>query len=191
MNVDLSKYSQDWYDRGRPGLIIILWWFVQGTFFRMSLHNMYGYRAFILRLFGAKIGDNVKIRASAKFHYPWKVEIGQNSWIGDNVYLYSLDQIVIGDNCVVSQNCYINTGAHNIIDEKFGLITKPVHIKNNAWIAANCFINLGITIEESVVVGAMSNVTKSLPANSICVGNPCAVIRDRFDNYKEKLQLFK
>ena len=179
MKIELSKYKQDWYDRGRPGWFIILWWFVQGTFFRLTLHNMYRYRAFILRIFGAKVGKNVKIRASAKFHYPWKIEIGENSWIGDNVYFYSLDKIIIGSNCVISQNTYLNTGNHEISDPYFGLITKKIVINDGVWIGANCFVNLGVIIGENSVVGAMSNVIKNISDNLVCVGNPCKAIASR------------
>jgi putative colanic acid biosynthesis acetyltransferase WcaF len=115
----------------------------------------------------------------ARFHYPWKIQIGDNSWIGDDAYLYSLDYIRIGRNCVISQNTYINTGSHDIWDEAFGLITKPVVINDGVWIAANCFISLGIEIGENTVVGAMSNVQSSLPRDSICCGNPCRKLKDR------------
>lgn len=177
--VDLSKYNQKWYNRGKSGLYILLWWFIQGTVFRFSLHNMYKYRRFILKLFGASIGKNVIIRSSAKFHYPWKVEIGDNSWIGDNVYFHSVDKISIGANCVISQNTYINTASHDISDEAFGLIIKEVKVMDGAWVSAGCFINYGVTINKNAVVGSMSNVTKDLPENSICYGNPCKVIRPR------------
>jgi len=170
---DLSEYNQDWFDRGRPGLFIILWWIIQGTIFRFSFHNMYKFRSIILKAFGAKLGKNVKIRASAKFHYPWKVDIGDNSWIGDNVNLYSLDNIKVGKNTVISQNTYINTGSHDINDPYFGLITKPVIIENEVWICANCFVNLGVSIGVGVTIGAMSNVTKDIPDYIFCVGNPC------------------
>lgn len=181
MNVDLSKYNQDWYHRGRPAWLVLLWWFVQGTIFRFSLHNMYRFRAFVLRAFGAKIGKNVKLRASAKFHYPWNVEIGENSWIGDSVYFYSLDKIIVGSNCVISQNSYINTGSHDLKSSDFGLITKPVIIETGAWVASNSFVNLGVTIGEKAVIGSCSNVTKDMPSNHICVGNPCRAVKLRFE----------
>ncbi|AGB18537.1 WcaF family extracellular polysaccharide biosynthesis acetyltransferase [Thermoanaerobacterium thermosaccharolyticum] len=177
--IDLSKYDQSWYSRGRPNWYILFWWFIQGTIFRYSIHNMYGFRRFILRLFGAKVGRNVLIRPDAKFYYPWNVEIGDNSWIGDNVYFYSLDKIIVGSNCVVSQNTYLNTGAHDIADPHFGLITKPIVIKDGAWICANTFINLGVTIGYNTVIGAMSNVTKDMPDNMVCVGNPCKPLKLR------------
>ncbi|MEO1765150.1 MAG: colanic acid biosynthesis acetyltransferase WcaF, partial [Cyanobacteria bacterium J06629_18] len=112
--VDLRKYDQSDFDRGRAGWYIFLWWFVQAVTFPLTLHNMSGIRCAILRLFGARIGKGVLIRPTARFTYPWKVSIGDYSWIGDDVVLYSLDEINIGSHCVISQKSYICTGSHDI-----------------------------------------------------------------------------
>ena len=121
--VDLRKYDQSDFDRGRAGWYVFLWWFVQAVTFPLTLHNMSGIRCAILRLFGADIGKGVLIRPTARFTYPWKVTIGDYSWIGDDVVLYSLDEIHIGSHCVVSQKSYICTGSHVIKDPAFGLLT--------------------------------------------------------------------
>lgn len=153
---------------------------MQGTLFRFSFHNMYGWRSLLLKLFGAKIGKSVKIRASAKFTYPWKVSIGDHTWIGDNVKLYSLDHINIGSHCVVSQESYLCTGSHKIDDPNFSLITKPIVIKDGAWIASDVFVYPGITINNMAVVAARSTVTKDIPANEVYAGNPAKYVKKRF-----------
>jgi putative colanic acid biosynthesis acetyltransferase WcaF len=94
--VDLRRYDQSWFDRGKPVWYILLWWLVQAIAFPLSPHNLNGFRCWLLRLFGAKIGINVLIRPTARFTYPWKVEIDDYSWIGDDVVFYSLDRISIG-----------------------------------------------------------------------------------------------
>ena len=95
---------------------------------------MYGWRRNIFRLFGAKIGKNVIIRPSVKMTYPWNIEIGNNSWIGDNVVLYSLDKIEIGNNVVISQNSYLCTGTHNFSKEaSLEKLCVPVH-KYEFWL---------------------------------------------------------
>ncbi|WP_150116889.1 putative colanic acid biosynthesis acetyltransferase [Priestia megaterium] len=179
--IKLSNYKQDKYNRGRNGIYILLWWVVQGTLFRFSLHNAYNWRAKLLRLFGSDIGKDTKIRASSKFHYPWKVSIGDYSWIGDNVQFYSLDKIYVGSNCVVSQKSYLCTGSHNIKDPHFGLITKPVVIKDGAWIASDVFIYPGVTINEMAVVAARSTVIKDIPANEVHAGSPAKYVKKRFE----------
>jgi len=182
MRIDLSKYNQDWYSRGRNPLFVIIWWIVQGTVFRFSLHNMYEWRNFLLKMFGAKIGNGVKVRSSASFTYPWKVSIGENSWIGDNVKLYSLDEIKIGSNCVISQESYLCTGSHNLKDPHFGLITKPIVIKDGAWVASDVFIYPGVTIHELAVVAARSTVIKDVNYNEVHAGSPAKFIKNRFEN---------
>lgn len=179
MTINLRDYNQDWFKKGKSNIIIILWWFIQGTFFRYSLYPMNKWRCFILRLFGARIGKNVKIRPTAKFYYPWKVEIGDNCWIGEDNYFYSLEEIILGSNVALAHSVYLNTGSHDINDKKFGLIVKPIKIENYVWIANDVFINLGVTIGEGTVVGARSTVLKSLSSWKICVGTPAKEIKER------------
>jgi len=179
--IKLKNYNQDNYDRGRSSVFIFLWWVVQGTLFRFSLHNAYNWRAKLLRLFGSNIGEKTKIRASSKFHYPWKVSIGDYSWIGDNVQFYSLDEIHIGSNCVVSQESYLCTGSHNIKDPHFGLITKPIVIKDGAWVASDVFVYPGVVINEMAVVAARSTVINDIPANEVHAGSPAKYVKKRFE----------
>ncbi|BAY87325.1 hexapeptide repeat-containing transferase [Calothrix parasitica NIES-267] len=171
--VDLRKYDQSDFDRGRAGWYIFLWWFVQAVTFPLTLHNMSGTRCAILRLFGARIGKGVLIRPTARFTYPWKVTIGDYSWIGDDVVLYSLDEINIGSHCVVSQKSYICTGSHDIKDPAFGLKTKKVAIGNGAWVATDCFVSPGVTIGANAVIGARSSVLTDMPDGQVCWGTPC------------------
>jgi putative colanic acid biosynthesis acetyltransferase WcaF len=101
------------------------------------------------------------------------VAIGSYSWIGDNVVLYSLDRITIGEHCVVSQQTYLCTGSHDIQDPAFGLKTAPIAIGNGAWIAADCFVAPGVQIGSNAVIGARSTVLKNMPERQVGWGNPC------------------
>ncbi|MGD1904212.1 MAG: hormogonium polysaccharide biosynthesis acetyltransferase HpsU [Geitlerinemataceae cyanobacterium] len=176
---DLSRYDQSDYDRGRPGWYVLLWWLVQAVVFPLSLHNTSGLRCAVLRAFGAKIGRNVLIRPTARFTYPWKVTIGAESWIGDDVVFYSLDRIEIGAHCVISQKSYLCTGSHDLTDPTFSLQVAPIVVGNGAWVATDCFVAPGVTIGANTVVGARSSVFRDLPAGKICIGNPCKPRRDR------------
>ncbi len=170
--VDLRLYNQAGYDRGRPGWVVLLWWLVQAIAFPLSPHTFNGFRQSLLRLFGAKIGTGVVIRPTARFTYPWKVEIGDYSWIGDDVVLYSLEPIRIGCHCVISQKSYLCTGSHDIQDPAFTLITSPITIGNGVWIATDCFIAPGVQIGANAVVGARSSVFSNIPAQQVCWGTP-------------------
>lgn len=171
--VDLRRYDQSDFDRGRPGWVILLWWLVQSIAFPLSLHNTHGIRCGLLRLFGAKIGKGVVIRPTARFTYPWKVEIGDYSWIGDDVVLYSLERITIGSHCVVSQKCYLCTGSHDFQDPTFKLQTDAITIGNGAWVATDCFVAPGVEIGANAVIGARSNVFRDIPAQQVAWGSPC------------------
>lgn len=178
--IRLDSYDQSNYSRGRSNAIVLLWWFIQGTVFRFSIHNMYGWRRLLLKLFGAKVGESVQVRPTAKFTYPWKVEIGDYTWIGDHVEFYSLDHIIIGKHCIISQNSYLCTGSHELQDPSFSLVTKPIMIKDGAWVASDVFVYPGVTINEMAVAGARSTVTKSIPYNEIHAGSPARFIKERF-----------
>jgi putative colanic acid biosynthesis acetyltransferase WcaF len=178
--IRLNQYSQSGYDRGRSGAIVLLWWFVQATLFRCSPQPMYGFRRWLLRLFGAKIGKGVKIRPTAIITYPWKVSIGDHSWIGDRAELYSLDRIEIGAHCVVSQRSYLCTGSHDMTDPAFGLIVKPVRMMDGAWVASDVFVCPGVTIGLMAVAAARSTVLRDIPAEEVHAGTPARFIRWRF-----------
>jgi putative colanic acid biosynthesis acetyltransferase WcaF len=171
--IDLRYYNQSHFDRGRPGWFILLWWLVQAIVFPLTPHSFHTARITILRWFGAKIGRGVMIRPTARFTYPWKVAIGDYSWIGDDVVLYSLDQIAIGSHCVISQHSYLCTGSHDIHDPAFGLQTAPIQVGNGAWVAADCFVGPGVQIGANAVIGVRSNVLKTMPEQQVCWGNPC------------------
>ena len=165
--------------RGRSGLIVQLWWIVDAILFQPSPQILYGWRRFLLRLFGAKIGKKVILRPSVRITFPWKVSIGEFSWIGDNVELYSLGNITIGNNVVISQKSYICTGSHDYLSEGFDIFALPINIKDKAWIATDVFVGPGVTIEEGVVVGARSSVFKNLEKGWVYTGHPLIKIKKR------------
>lgn len=177
--IDLSLYDQSDFNRGRSGVVILLWWLVQAVLFPLTLHNWSGLRCQLLRLFGAKIGQQVVLRPTARITYPWKVVIGDYSWIGDDVVLYSLDQITIGSHTVISQDCYLCTGSHNWGDRSFALKTAPIVVGNGVWLATDCFVAAGVMIGSNTVVGGRSTVWHDLPAGMLAWGNPCRAKRDR------------
>lgn len=180
--VDLGRYHQSNFDAERPKWYILLWWIVQALVFPLTVHSIHGPRRALLRLFGAQIGKHVVIRPTARFTYPWKVEIGDYSWIGDGVTLYSLDRIRIGQHCVISQKSYLCTGSHDPNDPHFGLLTAPITVQNGVWIATDCFVSPGVCIGANSIVGARSSVFSDLPTQQICFGNPCRARRPRSIN---------
>ncbi|MCY1276832.1 Maltose O-acetyltransferase [compost metagenome] len=133
----------------------------------------------MLRLFGAKIGRNVLIRPTVRITYPWKLSIGDYSWIGDHVELYTLGEIRIGQNAVISQKSYLCTGSHDFSKIDFPIYAKPIVIGDCAWIATDVFVAPGVTIHQNAVVGARSSVFNDLAENYIYIGNPAKAIKPR------------
>jgi putative colanic acid biosynthesis acetyltransferase WcaF len=165
--------------RGRSKAFVQLWWLVQSTLFAMSPQVMYGWRRWLLRLFGARIGKGAIIRPSVKTPYPWKLTIGDHCHIGDEVHLYTYGEIEIGDCVVVSQRSYICTGTHDYTSPYFDLLAKPVAIESEAWLATDVFVAPGVRIGYGAVVGARSSVFHDVPPGVICAGTPARVIRER------------
>jgi len=175
----LALFSLQPNVRGRSAVIVQIWELVQMTLFAWSPTILYRWRAILLRIFGAKIGKGVLVRPSAKIKYPWKVEIGDYAWIGDEANLYSLAPIVIGANAVVSQNCYLCTGAHDHRVISFPYILGPIRIGEQAWIAADVFVAPGVTVGPGAVVGARSTVWHDVPQLAIAYGNPAKPVARR------------
>jgi putative colanic acid biosynthesis acetyltransferase WcaF len=165
--------------RGKSAVYVQLWWIVQALFFKPLPQICFPLRRLILRAFGARVGEGVRIRPGVEVTFPWKVSIGANSWIGDNVTLYSLGAISIGHNTVVSQNSYICAADHDYSDPAFAIRARPVRIEDEVWVASDVWVGPGVTIGSGAVVGARSTVTKDLPAAMVCAGSPCKPIKPR------------
>jgi len=186
VNMETNEKKQSLQDfrlpddfRGRSAFIVQLWWLTQSTLFGFSPQFMYAWRRFLLRLFGSKIGKNVLVRPTIRVTYPWKVTIGDYSWIGDDVVLYSLGKIEIGKNTVISQKSYLCAGSHDYTKPTFDIYAKPITIGDEVWIATDVFLAPGVTIGKGTVVGVRSTVLQDLPPGKICYGNPAKPTKDR------------
>lgn len=175
----LNKFKLPKGFRGRSAITVQLWWIVQSSLFAWSPQFIYSWRNFLLRCFGAKIGSNVIIRPSVKITYPWKLTIGNNSWLGDNVELYTLGEVEIGDDVVISQRSYICTGSHDYKKETFDIFAKKIVIRDQAWLGTDVFVAPGIEIGKAAVIGSRSSVYKNMPEEMICIGSPARPIHHR------------
>ena len=179
MQQQLNTFQLPPHFRGKPGWYTQLWWIVEALLFRTSPQFMYGWRRFLLRSFGAKVGKDVIVRPSVRTQFPWKVSIGNYSWIGDDVVLYSLGEIIIGNNVVVSQKSYLCTGSHDYSRTDFPIYSVPIVLEDECWLATDVYVAPGVTIGRGTVIGARSSVFKSLPAGMVCMGSPARVVKAR------------
>lgn len=169
--VDLSGYQNKHSAKSKG--IRLLWEVVWLVLFRPTPRwCLNWWRCFLLRLFGSKIGKGVRIQGSARIWQPWRLEIGDNSWIDGNVNLYTVDDISIGSNSVVSDGVFLCTATHDIHSAGFQLVTRPLRLENNVWIAARAIVLPGVIVGAGAVVGAGSVVTKHVEPSSVVAGNP-------------------
>lgn len=137
------------------------------------------WRLFLLRLFGARLHPHAHVHASAKIWAPWNLAMEKYSCLGPHVNCYNVDHIRIGANATLSQEAYLCTASHDITDKHNRLITAPIIIEDRAWIAAQAFIGMGVTIGQGAVVGARAAIFKNVEAWSIMGGNPAKFIKKR------------
>lgn len=175
----LDKFELPPGFRGRSGAWCQLWWLVQSCLFATSPQFMYGWRRFLLRAFGAKIGPGVIIRPSARVTYPWKLTVGDHAWIGDHVELYTLGEITIGAHSVVSQRSYLCTGSHDPASRAFKIYAKPIIVGEGAWIATDVFVGPGVTIGRNTLIGARSSLFNDAEPDFIYFGTPAKKIKSR------------
>jgi putative colanic acid biosynthesis acetyltransferase WcaF len=168
--------------RGRSAVYTQLWWIVQSTLFGLSPQVFYGWRRWLLRLFGASIGKGVFLRPSVRVTYPWKLKVGDHCHIGDEVVLYTLGEIEIGDCAVVSQRSYICTGSHDYTSPTFDIYAKKIVIEAEAWVASDVFVAPGVVIGSGAVVGARSSVFTNVPPGDIYLGTPARFVSKRTMN---------
>jgi putative colanic acid biosynthesis acetyltransferase WcaF len=176
---DLRSFRLPANFRGRPAWFVQLWWLVQATLFHGSPQVMYGFRRWLLRVFGARIGKGVMLRPTVEVTYPWKLTIGDWSWIGDHATLYTLGEIHIGANAVVSQHSYICSASHDYTAPAFEIYDDPVHIESEAWVASHVFVAPGVKIGRGAVIGARSVVLNDMPEMMLCAGYPAKPLRHR------------
>ncbi|MBR8536117.1 WcaF family extracellular polysaccharide biosynthesis acetyltransferase [Carboxylicivirga sediminis] len=178
-STDLSKYNNDWFDEGAGYLKRTIWFMVNALFFINPCNPLSGLKVRLLRLFGAKLGKGVVIKPGVNIKYPWKLEIGDNTWIGERVWIDNLDKVVIGRNCCLSQEALILIGNHNYKRSAFDLMVAPVLIEDGVWLGARSVVTGGITCGNHSVLSVNSVASSSMEPYVIYRGNPAEKVKVR------------
>lgn len=176
----LGQHCTTPYPRGEV-LRRWIWLVVQATLFRWSPRPCHGFRARLLRLFGAEIPATAEVVVfpTARITFPWRLRLAPRSMVGPHVTLYNLAPIHLGRGANVSQNSHLCAGTHDYTRWSMPLVARPITVGPNAWLGADVFVGPGVTIGELCVVGARSVVVRDLPARMVCVGHPCRPIKPR------------
>jgi putative colanic acid biosynthesis acetyltransferase WcaF len=179
--VSNSDYNNDWFKReiGASKFKQIAWYISNVIFFINPLIPVSGIKKSILKLFGAQIGKGVVLKPGINVKYPWKLIIGDYSWIGEKVWIDNLANIEIGKNCCLSQGAMLLTGNHNFASATFDLSVKGIKLEDGVWIGAQAIVCPGITCYTHSVLAVQSVATKDLEAYKIYQGNPAGFVKER------------
>jgi putative colanic acid biosynthesis acetyltransferase WcaF len=134
----------------------------------------------LLRIFGARVGQGVVIKPRVNVHFPWKLEIGNHAWIGEEVFILNFEPVVIGAHCCISQRAFLCTGNHDYRQPDMPYRNRAITVGDGAWVGAQVFVAPGVTIGREAAISAGSIVNRNLPARMICSGNPCAPVKARW-----------
>lgn len=176
--VDLSRYHNALSRENQ--VVRMLWTIVWGVFARPLPRSVgSGWKRFLLRLFGARIDATAIVYSSAKVYYPANLTMGAYACLASDVDCYNVAPVTIGANSTVSQGAYLCTASHDITDPLNPLVTKPIVIEDQAWVAAGVFVGMGVTIGQGAVVGARAAVFKDVEPWTVVGGNPAKFIKRR------------
>ena len=175
----LSGFTGAGYDKGRSAVWQAAWLAVSGSVTTRWWCPL-RVRIAVLRAFGADIGDGVLIRHNVRIHWPWKLTVGDHSWIGEDVWILNLEPVSIGSDVCVSQGVLLCTGSHDRRSATFEFDNAPITIGNGAWLAARSTVLRGVTVGEDAVIGACVTVPKDVPGGALLrapLGQTVAVSR--------------
>ena len=183
--IDLSRAGKGNYVARRGKLVQAVWYLVETCVLDNRLLPLSALRVGLLRLFGAKVGHGCRLVHPMRVKAPWNLELGDNCWIGVDVWIYNQAPIRIGSNVCISQGAFLSAGSHDM-RTNMDLHVAPIVIEDGAWVSSKCVVQMGVTIGRSAVVTPLSVVHRSLEAGGVYGGNPCRFIRWRFQEREER-----
>lgn len=163
----------------RRELLMRVLWAAATPLFKYSPRTMFAWRAWLLRRFGARIGRNVNIYASAVIYMPWNLQVGDWSAIGEWALIYNLGPVTLGDRVTISHCAHLCAGTHRYDDPALPLVRAPITIARQAWICSEAYVGPGVCVGEGAVVGARAVAVKDVGAWQVVAGNPARVVKQR------------
>lgn len=151
-------------------------WLMLARFTPPPLH---GWRRFVLRMFGARVGRGVRVHASVSIWYPPALELGDHVLVGPGARIYNQGRVTIGERTVISQRAHVCASSHDVRDPDFQLVLRPVTIGARCWVAAEAFVGPGVTMADRSVLGARAALFRDAEPDGVYAGNPATFIKPR------------
>jgi putative colanic acid biosynthesis acetyltransferase WcaF len=175
----LDQYTVGSYTPGASYWRQLLWYFVGSPLVQSHWLPISAIKVWLLRSFGAQIGRNVNIKPGVRVKFPWRLSIGDCTWIGEDAWIDNVAAVTIDSHVCISQGVYLCTGNHDWSYPHFQLIPAPIHIQESSWIAAKCLVGPGVTVGRGAVLTLGGVAVKSLEPMTIYTGNPAQAIKQR------------
>jgi len=177
-DVRLDLFVNPEFSRGASRLTELCWIAASGILVESWLPGS-SWRRQLLRAFGARIGKGVVIKPRVRVKFPWRLKVGDHSWIGESVWIDNLDEVSVGKHCCLSQGAYLCTGSHDWTDPKFKLITGPIELGHGCWVGAQASLAPGTQVEPGAVVTMGSRVSGRFAAWTVHSGSPAEFKKKR------------
>ncbi|WP_353071525.1 putative colanic acid biosynthesis acetyltransferase [Tunturiibacter gelidiferens] len=147
--------------------------------YRTSPRPLHSWRAFLLRLFGAKMGPNCHFYPRSRIWAPWNLICADQVTAGDGVEIYNPAPVTLGSHAILSQEAYVCGATHDYDDPAFPLIAYAMNIEAYAWVCARASVAPGVNIGEGAVLGLGSVATRSLDPWTVYAGVPAVKVKER------------
>ena len=178
IEMQLDRFTSAGFDRGASRMREALWLAANGLLLSSWLPGSRWRRA-LLAMFGAEIGRGVVLKPGIRVKFPWRLRIGDHSWIGEDVWIDNLGDVTVGRHACLSQGAYLCTGSHDWGREGFDLIVRPIVVEDHVWVGAMAVIAPGTRLHEGAVLTLGGAAKGDLASWTINEGSPARPIRAR------------
>ena len=157
----------------------VSWYCINVFFFKNPFIISSGLKVFLLQLFGATMGKGIVIKPCVNIKYPWKLTIGNHSWIGEQVWIDNLSEVVIGNHVCISQGALLLTGNHHYKKTSFDLVLGNIILEDGVWIGAKAVVCPGVVCSSHSILSVASVAVNHLEPYGIYKGNPAVKTSER------------
>jgi len=149
------------------------------VFYRFSPRSLHGWRSFLLRMFGAKMGPNCHFYPGGKVWAPWNLECEDQVTLANGAEIYNPAPVRLGSHAILSQKAYLCGATHDFNDPAFPLQAYAMEVGAYAWICSRASVAPGVKVGEGAVLGLASVATRDLDPWMVYGGSPAVAVKER------------